>query len=150
MLSTPSPDEGGRKARVAADHDDGEDHEVRSSSRSSCRCRSHINVSDVVRVNAGRTESWPIMMMVKIMLRSTGRSDAAAATEAASTGRGRKARVVADHDDDEDHEEEEQQKVELPPPKPHQRVGCCPRQRRMHEEKWPESWPIVTLMKIMK
>ena len=133
----------------------------RRRSRSSCRCRSHINVSDVVRVNAGRTESWPIMMMVKIMVRSTGRSDAAAATEAASTGRmlstpspdagGRKARVVADHDDDEGDEEEEQQQVELPLPKPHPRVGCCSRQHhRMQKEERPESWPIVMMVKIKK
>ena len=56
---------------------------------------------------------------------------------------------MADHDDDEGDEEEKQQKVELPLPKPHQLVGCCPRQRRMQEEERPESWPIVMMVKIM-
>ena len=53
---------------------------------------------------------------------------------------------MADHDNDEGMMKK---KVELPLPKPHQRVVYCPRQRRMHAEKWPESWPIMTLMKIM-
>ena len=59
------------------------------------------------------------------------------------------ARVVADHDDGEGDEDEEQQQVELPLPKPHQRVVCCPRQRRIQEEERPESWPIVMMVKIM-
>ena len=57
---------------------------------------------------------------------------------------------MADHNDNEDDEEEKQQKVELPLPKPHQRVGCCPGQLRTHEEERPESWPIMTMMKVMK
>ena len=61
-----------------------------------------------------RPESWPIVTMMTIMWRRSGRSYAAAATEAASTGQmlsasppdagGSKARVMADRDDGEDPE----------------------------------------------
>ena len=57
---------------------------------------------------------------------------------------------MADHDDDEDHVEEQQVGVKPQPlPKPHRQAGWCPRQRRMQEEERPESWPIVTMVKIM-
>ena len=65
--------------------------------------------------------------------------------------RGRKARVGADRDDGEDHVKDQQVGVTpLPPPKPPRQAGCCPRQRRMQEEERPESWPIVTMMKVME
>ena len=58
---------------------------------------------------------------------------------------------MADHDDGEDHVEEQQVGVTpLPLPKPHQQARCCPRHRRMQEEEKPESWPIMTMMKVMK
>ena len=58
------------------------------------------------------------------------------------------ARITADHDHDE-KEGEQQVELPLPPPEQHQQP-CYPRNRRMQEEERPESWPIMTMMKIMK
>ena len=32
----------------------------------------------------------------------------------------------------------------------YRQAGCCPRHRRMQEEERPETWPIMTMMKIMR
>ena len=58
---------------------------------------------------------------------------------------------MADHDDGEDHVEEQQVGVTpLPLPLPHRQARCCPHHRRMQEEERPESWPIMTMMTIMR